>query len=216
MKRFLIAGAIALGAMSHADATTLTLPQILALINGEIITNGNGQVTAANVRDVLTNMANSAGTYTGATSPLQYWGIDGNWSVPALPNPAPFSGNVSVAGTFSASGISTLGSVIATQISNSGSAPTVASCGTSPAVSANSTNMGGKFTTGTSAPTSCAITFATSGWATAAFCTITAANAAASGSTILPYISTQSSTGFTVTFAAGLTSGAFNYHCQGT
>ena len=113
-------------------------------------------------------------------------------------------------------GITTTGPVTATQINTSGASPSVSSCGTSPAIATNSTNMGGKFTTGTGAPTSCAITFATSGWTTAAFCTITAANSAASGATILPYISTQSNTGFTVTFAAGLTSGAFNYGCSGT
>ena len=92
--------------------------------------------------------------------------------------------------------------------------PTPSACGTSPTVSANSSNHGGNFTTGTVAPTACTLTFA-SAFPNAAFCTIYPANAAAAGATVLPYVSTNAKTGFIVTMAVGTSGASFNYTCQG-
>ena len=94
-------------------------------------------------------------------------------------------------------------------------APAISSCGGgTPSVAANSTSVAGQFTTGTGAPTACTITFNTA-WPTDSFCVISAASSGAAAVTILPYVSAHSASAFTVTFAAGLTSGSFNYHCEG-
>ena len=93
-------------------------------------------------------------------------------------------------------------------------APTVSSCGKSPAVAPNSSNEGGRFTTGSGDPASCVITFATA-WPTAAFCTISPANVAASSAELRPYVAASAASGFAVAMAAGASDAAFNYSCHG-
>ena len=96
----------------------------------------------------------------------------------------------------------------------SGSVPTISACGTSPSVTANSTKMSGAFTTGTGSPTACTITFDVA-YPSFASCTISPANAVASGATLLPYISAQSNSAFTVTFAVAANSAKYAYQCGG-
>lgn len=93
-----------------------------------------------------------------------------------------------------------------------GTAPTPSSCGTSPSVEALSTSTAGSFTTGTGGPTSCTIGF-NGNFPTAAFCTVTAANAAAVATTF--YISSNDATGFVVTFGAAASSAKYQYTCFG-
>jgi hypothetical protein len=96
-------------------------------------------------------------------------------------------------------------------------APGISSCGTGlPALTTGSNNLAGQFITGTGTPTACTITFATGApFANYAFCTISPANAAAEGIVGGEYISSSSKTAFTVTLAAGTSSAAFNYVCNG-
>jgi hypothetical protein len=75
-------------------------------------------------------------------------------------------------------------------------------------VAAYSTNAGGEIT-GLSAATSVTITFANSGWTSAAFCTATPSTTLAT----VVYNSAQSNTAVTFTFPA-LTGNLF-YHCDG-
>lgn len=95
---------------------------------------------------------------------------------------------------------------------SNGTAPTPSSCGTSPSVDALSTSTAGSFTTGTGGPTSCTIGF-NGNFPTTAFCTVTAANAAAVATTF--YISSNSATGFVVTFGAAASSAKYQYTCFG-
>lgn len=111
-------------------------------------------------------------------------------------------------------GALTATSVASNKYLNTSASPSLSSCGTSPTVSANSTNSAGQITTGTGAPTSCTMTFANP-YPTAAFCTIHAANAAAAGSGVLPYISASSASAFTITMVVGTSSASFNYVCMG-
>lgn len=101
---------------------------------------------------------------------------------------------------------------ISRNIYNTSGAPTPSSCGTTPAVTAGSSNSGGQFTTGTGTPSACTLTFANA-YATTAFCTVTPANAAAVGTTV--YVSSSLRTAFTVTLGAGTDSAAYNYSCTG-
>jgi hypothetical protein len=97
----------------------------------------------------------------------------------------------------------------ATLLRSPNSAPTLSSCGTSPAVMSGSNNNSGRFTTGTASPSACTITFATAN-PTSSFCTISSANAAANGTTA--YVSAQSASSFTVTLGAR-NDAAYNYVC---
>jgi hypothetical protein len=93
---------------------------------------------------------------------------------------------------------------------NSGSAPGLTSCGSSPSVSG--TDIGGVVTFGTSSPTACTLTFNIA-YPSSAWCTIAPANSAAGG--ITAYISAQSKTAFTITLSGGTNSVAYNYTCNG-
>ena len=93
-----------------------------------------------------------------------------------------------------------------------GTGPTPSSCGTSPSVEALSTSTAGSFTTGTGGPTGCTIGF-NGNFPTTAFCTVTAANAAAVATTF--YISSNDATGFVVTFGAAASSAKYQYTCFG-
>jgi hypothetical protein len=94
--------------------------------------------------------------------------------------------------------------------------PTLSSCGTgSPVAATGSSAQGGQFTVGGGTIATCTVTFSVA-WPTYAFCTISPANAAAAGATILPYVSASSKTAFTVTSTAASMAGAtFNYECNG-
>jgi hypothetical protein len=58
-------------------------------------------------------------------------------------------------------------------IHTSGTIPTIGTCGSSPAITALSTNNSGSFTVGTGTTTACTVTFANSGWTNAPNCTVT-------------------------------------------
>lgn len=90
--------------------------------------------------------------------------------------------------------------------------PAVSTCGTSPAVAANSTDAAGNFTTGTGNPTTCTITFNT-GYSTGAFCSIFPANSAAV--TAGAYISASSKMAFTI-ITSNTNNQSYNYTCQGS
>lgn len=98
---------------------------------------------------------------------------------------------------------------------NTSAVPVLSTCGstTNGSVAAGSTNARGNITFGTVAPTACTATFANA-YPNYAFCTISAANAAAAASTTQAYISSSSKTAFTITIAAGTTP-SFNYTCIG-
>ncbi|MCC3246666.1 hypothetical protein LG047_15300 [Methylocystis sp. WRRC1] len=89
--------------------------------------------------------------------------------------------------------------------------PSLSTCGTSPAVTAGSSNNGGSFTLGTGSPTACTVTF-NSAYANTAFCTVTPRSSLGA---VTYYISSQSKTAFTVTLSAGTDSAQFNYTCFG-
>jgi hypothetical protein len=94
--------------------------------------------------------------------------------------------------------------------------PALSACGTSPAVSAGSNAQSGSFTTGSSGtPTACTVVFAAA-YPNQAFCSISAANAAANGVTGGTYISAQNASAFTVTLGTGTNSAKYNYTCQGS
>ncbi len=93
-------------------------------------------------------------------------------------------------------------------ITNSGTAATVGTCGTSPAITGNDTR--GVVTLGTGSPTACTITFA-SAYTTAPYCVITPA--AGFPGSIQWYVS-ASTTALVMNFSASPTaSQQFNYHC---
>lgn len=131
----------------------------------------------------------------------------GNIGVGSLANASISTFKFGVSGTMGAT------SVTATEhFYNTSSAPTLSSCGTSPSVTAGSTNSGGQFTTGTGSPTACTVTFANI-YPTTAFCTITPANAAAFG--ITAWMSGVFRDVFTITLSAGTNNAAYNYTCSG-
>lgn len=109
--------------------------------------------------------------------------------------------------------VDVIGSVqVSNHLLNDGTAPAASTCGTSPAVTSGSSDNFGSFTTGTGTPTACTLTFA-SAYPANAFCVVTAANAAAVGTTV--YVSAQSKTAFTITLGAGTDSAKYAYHCGG-
>ena len=90
--------------------------------------------------------------------------------------------------------------------------PTLSACGGgTPTANGGSTNAAGSFTTGTGGTvTACTVTFATA-YPNNAFCTVTPASA----TTTSVYISSQTNTAFTVTFAPATASQPFQYVCGG-
>lgn len=92
---------------------------------------------------------------------------------------------------------------------NGGALATPTSCGTTPSVAG--TDLGGIITTGTGGPTSCTVAF-TRTWPNEPSCTLTG-----EGNGNVFYVSSKSTTGFTLTTAVGaaLTSVKINYICMG-
>ncbi|WP_198008781.1 hypothetical protein [Methylocystis rosea] len=113
---------------------------------------------------------------------------------------------------YAAGNVTSLTNLIGRNIISASAVPVPSSCGTTPAVDANSTNVSGNFTTGTGSPTACTLTFANA-YPTAAACTVTAANAAAVGTTVR--VSPPAAASFTITLGAGTSSASFNYVCLG-
>ncbi|MGR3219497.1 MAG: hypothetical protein ACUZ8H_06730, partial [Candidatus Anammoxibacter sp.] len=94
-----------------------------------------------------------------------------------------------------------------TQIISIGTAPAVSSCGTSPSISATSTDLGGTVTIGSSASSTCTITFDTA-YTNAPSCIVT-------GDTIAVF-ATTSTTVLTITDGAGdFSSDVIMYNCTG-
>lgn len=86
-------------------------------------------------------------------------------------------------------------------------APTISACGTSPTVDANSSNSSGTVTAGTGTVTSCTITFAIA-YGSWAHCNVTPESSTAA----FAYSNTKSAITLTAT---SLTSGLFDYRCDG-
>lgn len=103
------------------------------------------------------------------------------------------------------------GTIRGTEYVNTAATQSLSSCGTSPAMVANSSKHGGRFTTGTGTVTACTLTF-NAAFPAAAFCTVTPVNSSGTGY----YISAQSASSFTVTFAASVPSTSWQYVCAGT
>ena len=113
---------------------------------------------------------------------------------------------------FGDANITATANLIARNIISASAVPVASTCGTTPVVDANSTNISGNFTTGTGSPTACTLTFANA-YPTAASCVVTAANAAAVGTTVR--VSAPAAASFTITLGAGTSSASFNYVCLG-
>jgi len=94
-------------------------------------------------------------------------------------------------------------------IVSSGTVPTLGSCGTSPSIDANSTDLAGTITAGTGSPSSCALVFV-SAYLNTPVCVI-----ADNSTTVTADISSVSTTGFTVSLSAGLSSVKIYYICIG-
>lgn len=103
------------------------------------------------------------------------------------------------------------GTARATEYVTTAATQTLSSCGTGPAMVANSSKHGGRFTTGTGTVNACTLNF-NAAFPAAAFCTVTPVNN--SGSAY--YISGQSASSFTVTFAASVPSTSWQYVCSGS
>ncbi len=110
----------------------------------------------------------------------------------------------------SAGAIVSLSTIKATQHLTTAAAPATSSCGTSPAVTSDSSANGGKVTFG-SGTTTCTLTFSVA-FPTSAYCTITPLAQPAAVANI-PYISAQSKTAFTI--SGGTASAAYQYTCAG-
>lgn len=91
----------------------------------------------------------------------------------------------------------------------SSAAPTLSTCGTSPAIDANSTNAGGAITLGTGSPTSCTVTYATA-YPTNAWPTVTP-----EGNYGAFWVSGISKTGFTINLASSAAGAKFTYTASG-
>lgn len=93
-------------------------------------------------------------------------------------------------------------------VSHTGTAPTVGTCGTSPSVTANSSDMAGELTTGTGTPTACTLTFGKA-FTNAPFCTIVDRTGLAN---LTSY--TTSTTNFVITTSAA-SSQKIEWQCRG-
>lgn len=91
-------------------------------------------------------------------------------------------------------------------INSAGTTPALSSCGTSPVLTAGSTDISGEFTEGTIA-TGCTISFANS-YGSTPFCLVTEQSGLAASYT-------NSATGITVTNIGALSSTTLNYFCTG-
>lgn len=97
----------------------------------------------------------------------------------------------------------------AKHIAGNGTAPTASSCGTTPSVNSNATDIAGLVTTGTGSPTACTISFNKT-WDSAPSCIVNY-----QGGTTATRVSSISTSAFTVTLAAGCSSCAINWICIG-
>lgn len=92
-------------------------------------------------------------------------------------------------------------------IETTGTTPTIGTCGTSPSITG--TNHSGSFTTGSTATTSCVITFGSPSFTNTPSCMV---NPRASG--VTPRVSAVSTTSFTATYSSG-SSRVIDYICMG-
>lgn len=109
-------------------------------------------------------------------------------------------------GVYSTSGHST---------SSTGNTPSISSgaCGTGTNGIISGTDQDGKITIGATSTTSCAVTFGSSTWSAGPnACTFNPASSGSAALTVLPYISTLSASGFTISGSV-LASTSFYYHC---
>ena len=100
------------------------------------------------------------------------------------------------------------GANVAGQVTVSGTAPAIGTCGTTPAIASGSTDHAGLVTVGSGATTACTLTFAVA-YANEPACVVsTEANVTA-------YISAKSVSAMTVTFSADAASQQWDYVCFG-
>jgi hypothetical protein len=209
---FAAPGAIGGGTAAAGTFTSLTAATVhlttATQYNGFILDNGTNQVVTFNGL-TATNDSGALSLLSGGVNKVSLVADSG------LPSYINSGNNFCIGSTTCSNPLSVTGaSSVTTHALNSSGVPAASTCGTTPAVTANSSNAAGQFTTGTGTPTACTITFANA-YPTAAFCTISPANAAASGAGVLPYVSATSASAFTITMAVGTSSAAFNYVCGG-
>ena len=166
----------------------------------------NGTITGTGISDYLASppaiggtVANT-GSFTNLTVSGTCTGCTGsvNWAVPgAIGSTTPAAGKFT---TLASTSI----------LTNTGTIPTLSSCGSSPSMAAGSTSNGGAFTVGTGSNTSCIINFATA-FSTQSFCGLTQK----SSTTTLAYIYSENANGFTVMFTAPVSGITLNYVCSG-
>lgn len=173
---------------------------------GFIFDNGTNQVVTFNGLSA-TNDNGTLSLLSGGVTKVFFTADSG------LPNYLNNGNNVCIGATTCSNPLSVTGAAsVTTHVLNTSGVPAASTCGTTPAVTANSSNAAGQFTTGTGTPAACTITFANA-YPTAAFCTVSPANAAAVGTSV--YVSAQSASAFTITLGAGTDSAKYQYVCGG-
>lgn len=173
-----------------------------------VSTGGENVLMGWNAGAALTTESNN--TFIGHTSGSAVTGISNSTAIGA--NSAPTKSNQVMLGGSAVTEVSSYGSYVGkTYLSNS-AAPTLTSCGTSPSIDSDSTDSAGSFTLGTGGPAGCTVVFSAN-YPTAAFCTVSPANATAIGTTM--YISSQTISGFIIVLGAGTSGAKFQYTCMG-
>lgn len=158
--------------------------------------SSNGQIQFTNASNSSINVIEPTGTYTG----YNFY----------LPSTVGTSGQVMASAAGATTGMTWLTpGTLQTALSFSGTAPTVSSCGTSPAIDGHATNFSGTVTVGTGAATSCTITFASSGFTTWNHCRVTDQSAVTSPGY------TYTKTAIVVT-ATSLIGDVIDYECDGS
>lgn len=156
-----------------------------------------------------TNGPTSNGTtqlsITHTASAVDSWNFTGAAAAnPGLLLSSATGSDTNITQRFTPKGVGTVD--FAGHISSSGTTPAIGACGTgTPSVSG--TDNKGVITTGTGAPTSCAITFGKT-YPSSPVCVVTT-----SASTSVPSITAVGTGGFTVGLTVGLTSGSIYYIC---
>lgn len=200
--------------ISGMDASTVTDGDWFVIRNeastGDLtLTNEDTNSTATN--RLLTPGAVSLVINPRGSAIAEYDGTLSRWMVSLGTQAAPtFTGTVTASGALNVAGTTTTSGAVVTKgnVSANGSAiPVLSSCGTSPSITAGSTDFAGNYTTG-SAATTCTITFATA-FAVAPTCIITNNTGAA---TLIPTYSTSTTA---ITVATDIASTAYNYVCIG-
>ncbi len=97
-------------------------------------------------------------------------------------------------------------------VASSGGSPSLSGCGEDASLDESSSNRAGSFTTGWNNSSTCTLIFAKA-WKSAAFCTVTPANAVAAN--LRFFISAQSAASFTTGFPPGAKRAKFKYVCGG-